>query len=85
MKMGMILYVTEGKDEVPMHDFQDPARVSLIPGISAVYVATSEDELMNGWWHLIARGMHQVSCTRAVYDPTLRKLVMVGEPMRLSG
>lgn len=85
MKMGMIFYVTEGNDEVPMHDFQDLARVSRTPGISAVYVATSEDELMNGWWHLITKGMHQVSCTRAIYDPALRKLVMVGEPLRLSG
>ncbi len=85
MKIGMILYVTEGKDEIPMQDFENPARVAVTPGISAVYVATSEDELMNGWWHLITKGMHQVSCTRAIYDSALRKLVMVGEPLRLSG
>ncbi len=85
MKKGMILYVTEGKDEVPPHDFQDLARASVRPGISGVYVATSEDELMYGWWHLISRGMQQVSCTAAVYDAASRRFHTVGEPMRLCG
>ena len=85
MKKGMILYVTEGKDEVPLHDFQDLTRTLVTPGISAVYVATSEDELMYGWWHLITRGMHQISCTAAVYDAALQRFDTVGEPLRLCG
>lgn len=69
MRKGMISYVTEGKDDVPQQDFHDLVKASVPPTISAVHVATSEDELMYGWWHLIARGMHHVSCAAAVYDP----------------
>jgi hypothetical protein len=85
MKKGMILYVTEGKDEVPPHDCFDLTGASVAPGISAVFVATSEDELMYGWWHLITRGMHQVSCTAVVYDAALGKFEIVGQPLRLCG
>jgi len=85
MKEGMILYIIEGKDEMPLPGFCDLARASVRPGISAVYVATSEDELMDGWWHLIAWGMHQVSCTRATYDGASRRFDTVGEPLRLCG
>ncbi len=85
MKEGMILYIIEGKDEMPLSGFCDPARASVRAGISAVYVATSEDELMDGWWHLIARGMHQVSCTRATYDGASDRFDSVGQPLRLCG
>jgi hypothetical protein len=85
MKKGMILYVTEGKDDVPLHDFHDLARACVTPGISAVYVATSEDEIAYGWWHLITRGMHQVSCTAATYDAASRRFDLIGEPLRLCG
>jgi hypothetical protein len=85
MKKGLILYVTEGKEEVSLHDFCDLTRATLTPGISAVYVATSEDELMYGWFHLITRGMHQVSCSLAVYDAASQRFCTVGEPLRLCG
>jgi len=85
MKKGLILYVTEGKDEVPLHDFPDLTGACVTPGVSAVYVATSEDEVMHGWWHLISRGMHHVSCTAAVYDTTSGRFHALGEPLRLCG
>jgi len=85
MKKGMIMYVTEGKDEIPLDDFRGITGACAPPGISAVYVATSEDEVMQGWWHLISRGMHQVSCTAAVYDAASRRFDVVGQPLRLCG
>jgi hypothetical protein len=85
MKKGLILYVTEGKDEVPLNDFNRLCRTALMPGISAAYVATSEDEAMYGWWHLITRGMHQVWCSAANYNVDSCEFELLGNPHRLCG
>jgi hypothetical protein len=85
MKKGLILYVAAGKEEVPLNDFTALCRAALMPGISVAYVATSEDEAMYGWWHLIARGMHQVWCTVADYNAELCTFEWLGNPYRLCG
>jgi hypothetical protein len=85
MKKGMIVYVTEGKDEVVLQDALDLDRASRSLGVSAVCVATSEDEMAYGWWHLISRGMHQVSCVSAAYDAAGGTFKPHGTPMRLWG
>ncbi|MCU0573737.1 MAG: hypothetical protein MUC41_12180 [Syntrophobacteraceae bacterium] len=85
MKKGMIVYVTEGKEEVPSQESLDLGGASRVLGVSEVCVATSEDELAYGWWHLITRGMHQVSCVAAVYDSTRNAFKPHGAPMRLWG
>jgi hypothetical protein len=85
MKKGLILYVTAGKEDVPLHDFTKLCRAALMPGISAAYVATSEDEAIYGWWHLITRGMHQVWCTAAHYNAHLGEFELRGNPYRLCG
>mgnify|MGYP000023541964 CR=1 FL=1 len=85
MKTGMILYVTEGKEDVPIPDPAELSRTCLSLGVSAVCIATSEDEVAYGWWHLIARGMHRVSCVAAAYDGETRRFEPHGMTLRLCG
>lgn len=85
MKTGMILYVTKGKEDVPMQDQSELSRTSRSLDVSAVCIATSEDEVAYGWWHLITRGMHHVSCVAAAYDGARGLFEPHGVPMRLCG
>jgi hypothetical protein len=85
MKKGVILYVTKGKEEVPMQGLPDLLGISRSLNVSAVWVATSEDEVAYGWWHLLTRGMHQVSCLAAAYDPELGSFEPHGRALRLCG
>ena len=86
MKKGMILYVTEGKEEVRMKS-HGPDMKAMIDwlGVDAVRLATSEEEIAYGWWQLITRGMQQVSCMKAAYNAGLHRLIPFGEPLRLCG
>ncbi|MCU0588487.1 MAG: hypothetical protein MUF52_10050 [Syntrophobacteraceae bacterium] len=85
MKQGLIVYVTEGKDEVALQDAQDLKGACRSLGASAVRVATTEDDLAYGWWQLIGRGMHQVSCVSAAYDAAEGTFKPHGAVMRLWG
>jgi hypothetical protein len=85
MKMGMILYVTRGKEDIPVQDSLELARTSQALGVSAVCIATTEEEVAYGWWHLLTRGMHHVSCMAAAYDGAKGLFEPHGRPMRLCG
>jgi hypothetical protein len=85
MKKGVILYVTKGKEEVPMQGLPELLKISRSLNVSAVCVATSEDEVAYGWWHLLTRGMHQVSCVAAAYDPLQGSFEPHGRDLRLCG
>jgi hypothetical protein len=85
MKTGMVLYVTKGKEDVSLEESWKLGRTSSSLGVSAVCVATSEDEIAYGWWRLITRGMHQVNCVAAAYDPGRDAFEPHGVPMRLWG
>jgi hypothetical protein len=86
MKRGMILYVTEGKEEMRMlQDRPDLKEATRLLGVNAVCLATSEDELAYGWWQLITRGIQQVSCMRAAYHVGMDRLEPLGIPLRLCG
>jgi hypothetical protein len=86
MKKGMILYVTEGKEEVRRQSDGPELEATLSwLGVDAIRLATSEEEIAHGWWQLITRGMQQVSCMKAAYNVTLRRLEPFGEPLRLCG
>ncbi|MHC1730394.1 MAG: hypothetical protein AB9866_31080 [Syntrophobacteraceae bacterium] len=85
MKKGMILYVTRGKEEVPIQGVADLIETSRSLGISAVSVAVSEEDVIYGWFHLITRGMHQVLLMRVVYDSVLNSFESRGVPLRLCG
>ncbi len=86
MKKGVILYVTEGKEEMQM----DPDRPDLkellgFLEVNAVCLAMSEEEIAYGWWQFISRGIQQVSCMKATYDAVGERLEPFGIPLRLCG
>ena len=86
MKKGMILYVTEGKEKVEMPAGRSDLKEAVgCLGVDAIHLATSEEEIAYGWWQLLARGMQQVSCMKAVYNSGRQRLEPFGEPMRLCG
>lgn len=85
MKKGMVLYVMDGKQDVPLQDVSDLIKTSRSLGVSAVSVATSEEEVVQGWWHLTSRGMHQVLLMTVVYDAALDRFEARGAPLRLCG
>jgi hypothetical protein len=86
MKRGMILYVTEGKEEAGMYsDRPDLKAMVNWLGVDAIRLATSEEEIAYGWWQLITHGMQQVSCMKAAYNAGLHRLIPFGEPLRLCG
>ena len=85
MKKGMILYVTQGKEEVPVQGVEDLLQTAQSLDISAVCVATSEEDIAYGWWRLITMGMHQVLFMAVVYNSALDKFEYRGDPLRLCG
>jgi hypothetical protein len=85
MKKGMILYVTQGKEDVPLQGMADLIEVARSLGVAAVCVAVTEEDVVYGWWHLAARGMHQVLFMAVAYDPTRGIFESRGTPARLCG
>jgi hypothetical protein len=85
MKKGMILYVTEGKEEVPLQGVEELIETSRSMGVTAVSVATTEEDVVHGWWHLLARGMHQVLFMTVSYDAALNSFESRSVPLRLCG
>jgi hypothetical protein len=85
MKRGLILYVTEGKEEFEMQDTQDWSASLGVSGASAVCAATTEEEIVYNWWRLFTRGMHEVLCMHAAYDAGCNRLEPHGIPLRLYG
>ncbi|MGD9505239.1 MAG: hypothetical protein AB7W37_10010 [Syntrophobacteraceae bacterium] len=88
MKKGVILYVTGEKEGTPMQQElskADCAAAFDALGAEAVCVATSEDEIAYSWWRLVAKGMHQVVCMTAAFDPIMGSCEPKGVPFRLCG
>jgi hypothetical protein len=88
MKKGVILYLTGEKDGMPVQ--QELTRSACAAafdalGAEAVYLATSEDEIAYSWWRLVTKGMHQVVCMAAVFDPIMGSCEPRGVPFRLCG
>ena len=68
-----------------MHGEPDTEAMRRALGAEALSVATSEDDLADAWWRMLARGMHRVGCVRARYRADQRRLEPMGHLMRLSG
>jgi len=83
MKKGVILYVAEGREG--LSDWPDLAAQQQNLKADALCIATSETEVAYGWWQMLARGMHQVSCVRAAYDASRDIVELRGGPLRLYG
>jgi hypothetical protein len=85
MKRGVILYVTLGKDEVPLPAQRDLTEVAGSLGVAAVSVAVSEEDIAYAWWRLITEGVHQIVLMTAAYDASMKSFASHGEPVRLWG
>ena len=85
MKKGMILYVIQGREEVPLQAAPDLIETDRSLGVAAVSVAGSEEEAVYGWWSLTTRGMQQVLFMTVAYDAVLDRFESRGAPMRLFG
>ncbi len=85
MKKGMILYVAEGKEDVPLQTAAELAAAAASFGVTAVSVAGSEEEAVYGWMSLITRGMQQIQFMTVAYDPDLDKFESRGGPVHLFG
>jgi hypothetical protein len=85
MRKGMILYVTQEKNEVPLQGMEDLIETSRSLGISAVSVALSEEDVVTGWFHLIAGGAGEVLFMTVAYDAAQGSFESRGTPLRLCG
>lgn len=86
MKKGMILYVTEGKEEMELRQTRPDLREQReLLGARAICLATSEEEIADGWWRLLVRGMQEISCVKASYDAVRERVETFGAPLRLCG
>ncbi len=83
MKKGLILYVSEGRDE--LNEWMDLTAEKKLLNVDDVCLATSETELAYGWWYMLTRGMQQISCMRASYDLAQSTVKAEGQPFRLCG
>jgi hypothetical protein len=86
MKKGIILYVTEGKEEARERwDRLDLGEPRERLKANAVLLATSEEEVAYGWWRMVTQGMQQIACMKAVFDPQEDRIEPFGTPLRLCG
>ncbi|MFZ2446918.1 MAG: hypothetical protein WAW37_11225 [Syntrophobacteraceae bacterium] len=85
MKKGMILYVTQGKEDVPLQAAAELIETARSLGVTAVSVAITEEDAVHGWWGLLARGMRQVLFMAVAYNAALDKFESRGTPVRLCG
>jgi hypothetical protein len=85
MRKGVILYVTGGQEEFFSGNDPDLRHLRRRLGVQSVRVATSEDDISEGWWRMIAEGMQEVSCMRARLNPTEGKIEPEGVAFRLCG
>jgi hypothetical protein len=85
MKKGMILYVTRGREKVPLQEVADLIYISRSLDVSAVAVAISEEDVVYGWWCLVTKGVHQVLLMMVAYDAALDRFKSRGVPLRLCG
>jgi hypothetical protein len=86
MKKGLIVYVTEGKEDVEMAEVRsDSTKPLSVPGVDSLRLAVSEDDIVYYWWQLVSRGMSEVSCMKGTYDAAKGEIALFGAPMRLCG
>ncbi len=85
MKKGMILYVTQGKEDVPLQAAEELIETARSLGVTAVCVAITEEDAIHGWWGLLTRGMQQVLFMTAAYNAVLERFESQGAPVRLCG
>ena len=83
MKKGVILYVTEGKEE--LDEWMELEGEEKKLGADAVCLATSESEIAFGWWRMLTGGMQEISCLKAAYSKVDGAFQPHGTALRLCG
>lgn len=82
MKTGIIFYIAGGKD--PGQEVDQASVKNELPLANIYRFADSEDEILNYWWELTAKGMHRILCQVAQLEAN--NTVRITERcMRLSG
>ncbi len=85
MKKGMILYVSQGREDVPLKTSGELAGTARFFGVADVFVAGSEEEAAYGWMSLITRGMQQIMFMTVGYDAGSDSFESLSTPVRLYG
>ncbi len=85
MRKGMILYVTQGKENVPLQGGTDLIKLARSLDVAAVCVAITKEDVDYGWWQLIAKGVHQVLLMTCAYDAVPGSFEPSRAPLRLWG
>ncbi|MGC9196100.1 MAG: hypothetical protein ACP5IL_11690 [Syntrophobacteraceae bacterium] len=85
MKTGIILYVVQGKEDVPLKTGGELAKTAKFFGVAKVFVAGSEDEASYGWMSLLTRGIEQVLFMSVGYNAAKDSFESLGAPIRLCG
>ena len=84
MKKSKILYVTVGKEHVPLLAPDELTKTAASLGITAVCVAIAEDDAVYGWWTLITGGMQKVFFMTVSYNTVFERFECRG-PVVLYG
>jgi len=85
MRKGMILYVTQGREDVPLQTGAELLETARSLGVTAVCVASSEEDAVHGWCGLITRGVQQVLFMTVSYNAEVGMFESRGNPVRLCG
>jgi hypothetical protein len=85
MRKGMILYVTLGKEDVPLQGGTELMELIRSLDVAEVRVATTQVDVDYGWWQLITKGVHQVLLMTVAYDSVLKRFESSRAPLRLWG
>jgi hypothetical protein len=72
MKQGVILYVTEGKDEVPAQGRAELTAMARSLGVAHVCVAVTEPDIDYAQWLLIAKGVDRIVVMKVAYNNALQ-------------
>lgn len=85
MKKGLILRVTDQKEPIPLEGVEDLLSVSKTLGVSSISVATSEDDAVRAWWHLIVHGVHRILVMKVGYNAAADRFESRGTPTWIWG
>jgi len=82
MKTGIIFYITGEKD--PGQEIDQASVENALPTADLYRFADSEDEIVNYWWELTAKGMHRILCQLGQLDGD-NNVRITQKSLRLSG
>ena len=85
MKKGMILYVTQGKEDVPLQAAAELVETARSLGVTAVCVVVTEEDAVHGWWSLTTKGMQQILFMTVAYNAALDRFEAQRAPALLCG